>query len=488
MATIKWLHGVDGDFNNAPNWSGATVPGSGDLAEITAGGTYTVTTSQVNTVATLDMAKRATLDITDHHFVITGTGTSALAGTIDVTNLTALVLGTPPSTDTTFKNTGAIDLQSGTGAGDNAKLNIAGNVTLTGSGKINMSGDDAEIIVSQSTAATLNNDSIIAGDGVVGDLSDPLLTFVNGAKGVVDGNTPGGLLIATDGTTVTNFGLMEATTGSGFLILTGNVTQMGNGSVKAATSGATVLLESADITGGQYSTVKGGILWATEGTSANNQISNPKPIKNAGTIRAEGGNLLITGSVDNTTSGELVAGGATGSGILTVEGTVKGGQADLVDGDLVLEGSTSAKIIVAAGATGLVDLFDPAGFSGTVAGMSQAPDASLDLENIEFADDPTVNFNSTTHVLTVTDPVTGTTDKIKIVGTGTFNKSAAFDGSTLISDPPAGAAATHSAQLLAQSTAGFGVASAGITAHDHIATAGFTSSDALTSNSHQGHG
>jgi len=485
MATSKWVHGVNGDFDTASNWTDG-VPGIGDIAEITVGGTYTVTSSQVNTIGTLDLAKKATLDITDDFFGVSHTG--ALAGTIDVTNLTALGLGISLAPDTTtFKNTGTINLQSGNNAGDNAKLNISGDVTLTGNGKINMSGADAEI--TQQIAAALNNDSTIVGDGVIGAPHDSSLTFVNEAKGVVDGNTPGGLLVDTDETPVTNSGLMEATSGSGFLILTNDITQMGNGKIKSATSGATVLLESANITGGQYATVKGGILWATEGTSADNEISNPKPIDNAGIIKAEGGNLLITGSVDNTSTGALEAGGADGAGMVTVEGAVKGGQADLVGAsELVLEGSTSARVIVAAGSTGTINLFDPAGFTGTVAGMSQAPDASLDLENIEWDDDPTVNFNPTTHLLTVTDPVEHVTDTIKIVGTGTFSKSEAFDGSTLISDPPGGAGNAHNAQLLAQSIAAFGVLSSSTPAHHHDTTADVASREGLTTNSLQDHG
>ena len=103
------------------------------------------------------------------------------------------------------------------------------------------------------------------------------------------------------------------------------------------------------------------------------------------------------------------------------------------------------------------DLFDASKFTGTVAGMSSAPDAAIDLENIPFADGPMVAFNASTHLLTVTDPVTEKTDKIKIVGTGSFNSSMATDGSTLISDPPAAPVSVpNSVHLFTQSMASFG--------------------------------
>lgn len=479
MATSKWLHGVDGNFDTPSDWS-AGVPMLPDgVAEITASGTYTVTSSQGDAVGALDLAKKATLDIADHSFVITGTSTSALAGTIDVTNLTNLALGFP-SSDTAFNNTGTINLQSGSGPTDNAKLEIVGNVTLTGKGKVNMSGDDAEIVDGdgQATAGTLNNDSYIVGDGVVGDLTDARLTFNNDTKGVLNGNTSGGLLVATDGTTVTNSGVMEATTGSGLLILTGDINQMGKGSIKAATSGATVSLQSAIITGGQYSIVKGGILSADDG---GNVIMNTTPIKNAGTIQVEGGNLVI-GPVDNTGTGLLLVGGAQGAGAVGLNtSTVKGGKIEIAGGGYVnLVGPCSASVIVAAGATGSIGLFDPAGFTGTIAGLLQAPDASLDLVNIEYADDPTVEFNATKHLLTVTDPIKDITDTIKIAGpTGTFVKSKAPSGTTLISDPPAaGDTLTTRTQWFAQAVAAFGAqnglaASGAGNAADHLGSSEF---------------
>jgi hypothetical protein len=49
MTTVHWLDG-DGNWNTASDWSGRAVPGSSDDALNDAGGAYTVTSSQTNTV------------------------------------------------------------------------------------------------------------------------------------------------------------------------------------------------------------------------------------------------------------------------------------------------------------------------------------------------------------------------------------------------------------------------------------------------------
>ena len=455
MTTTSWSSAVSGDFNTASNWT-AGVPAAGDTALITVKGTYTVTSSAANSVGILEMAKDATLDIADHKVAVTsGTGTGSLAGTIDITNETALVLGADATT-TTFENAGTINVKSGTGTLNvNALLGVLGNVTLTGKGDVAMSGSDA-IIGTNSSAATFTNDSTISGHGVIGDVADLHLSFVNGSKGVVDGSSTG-LGIATDGGSVSNSGLMEATTGSGILTLLTAITQTAKGETKAATSGALVRLVNATVTGGKVSTVKGAFLSAPNGSSV---INVTTPIANHGTIEADGGTLDVAGVVKN--SGTLLAGGTATTSVLALQDAVTGGEAEIQDsGEIAFEGAASTAVTFDAGVTGTLDLFDALKFTGTVAGMSGNPDAAIELENMPFADGPSVNFDATKHLLTVTDPITGITDKIKIVGTGTFTKSAAFDGTTLISDPPASSAvapATNAPLLLAQAMASFGAA------------------------------
>src|ERR1700733_11539817 len=112
MSSHSWASSGNGDWNTASNWTNG-VPPAGGTALITASGTYTVTSSRENTVETLEMATGATLAINAHDFNLTkGTGSGALAGTIEISSATSLVLGTfnqqQNGGNTTYKNTGTI--------------------------------------------------------------------------------------------------------------------------------------------------------------------------------------------------------------------------------------------------------------------------------------------------------------------------------------------------------------------------------------------
>jgi hypothetical protein len=444
MTTTSWAKGVDGDFNTASNWT-AGVPDVLDAALITVKGTYTVTSSQTNIVASLEMAKDATLSIIDNDYVgiASGTGT-ALAGTIKIANSAGLSLGTD-STSTNFSNTGTIDISSETLV---TALSIAGTVTLTGDGKIVLSGSFPDSrLVSDGNPDTLTNGSTtsgntISGTGVIGDAN---MSFTNGAKGIIDADFKNDTL-AIESETFTNSGVMEATA-KGELVLETNITQTAGGKIKTASSGSSVALDGVTITGGTVSTVKGSTLASTSASS----ITTTTPIVNDGTIVAKGGNLFISGSVEN--QGTLEADGKT----LTITGTETGKGTAVIGGagNILFEGASSANVRFEAGSTGILDLADARQFTGSVAGMSAAPGAGIELQNIAFADHPTVRFKAKKHLLIVTDPVTHVTDKITIVGTGSFKASLAGDGiSTLITDPPTGTAS--SARLLVQSMASFG--------------------------------
>ena len=63
MATITWDTGVSGDFAAPDNWSTDTVPGSSDVADIDAAGTYTVTSSANEKVERLLVSGDAAMNI-----------------------------------------------------------------------------------------------------------------------------------------------------------------------------------------------------------------------------------------------------------------------------------------------------------------------------------------------------------------------------------------------------------------------------------------
>ena len=53
MTAISWNDAVNGDWNDASNWSTNTVPGSGDAVAISATGPYIVTISSADVADTL---------------------------------------------------------------------------------------------------------------------------------------------------------------------------------------------------------------------------------------------------------------------------------------------------------------------------------------------------------------------------------------------------------------------------------------------------
>jgi len=417
--TNSWKKAVSGDWNTGPNWT-AGVPVYGSTALITVPGTYTVTSSQNNALGNLEMESDATLSIASHELDITsGTGTGALAGTIAIAGSATLGLGVA-ATISTFNNTGTIEDSSLT----IADIAINGTVTLIGNGTISLT--NGQILGGGTNDTLINGDSssgnTISGSGQIGEGA---LDFVNGTKGVIEID---GFMLSVNTNTFSNSGLMEAT-GVGDLEFFSDVTQTATGKLQASGSGV-VDLNGGSIIGGTVSIGKGADLRVDTGTSL---IDAAKTIANAGTIDTFGGSLLIAGAVKNASTGTLFA----GFGTLGISGTVTGGTAHIAGASaLVFGGPSSADVTFDLSSAGILILDDATKFTGTVAGMLANPTASIDLENIPFADGSTVKFNSSTHLLTVTDAVTGITDKIKISGSaGTFTATEAADTSTLITDP-----------------------------------------------------
>lgn len=442
MTTSTWANGVSGSFNDMTKWTGNHVPVAGDTALITAPGTYTVTSSSANTIADLTMAKMATLAVSADLFSVTsGATANTLAGTITVADGAGLQFGADSHT-TRFDNTGAIDIES---TGDPTKLRIAGDVTLTGKGKVNLSGGDASL-VSDGVADTLTNSSTIAGAGQVGGT---LLSLTNATKGIVDANTSG-FKLSVMAANVSNAGLMESTGGT--LFLGTNITQQTNGKIKASASGSGIQLDGITIAGGTVSTAKGALIVPVSGTS---EINSSKAVINDGDILTNGGNLVIDGNLKNAKASVFQV--ELGSSI-KIGGAVSSGQAVFETGGGTIEFGGRSSADVAFDANGTLVLDDPAGFTGTVSGMTTNTGAAIDLENIKFSDAAGASYNSRTHVLTV-DTVTHGADKIKVASLDHVVFNEATDGSLLVSDPPASSAPAepNSAALLTQSMASFGV-------------------------------
>jgi len=438
--TTSWALPQNGDWNNPEAWT-VEIPQAADTVLITVKGpAYTVTADfPAEAARILEMTQKATLAISSGALHVTsGTGTGALDGTIAVGDDTVLDFGTDAA-PTTFDNNGAINL---TGS---SAIVISGAVTLTGKGKINLESSSS-FIDSDITPSTLTNSgNAISGMGNIGDSG---LSFVNGAKGIIDANSTGGIEIDT--ASFTNSGLMEAVGSGSQLVLQDDIEQNGKGQIKAS-GGQILLQDGATINGGAISIGKNSDLTNDLGNST---IETTTPIKNSGTIGPFGENLTIDGSIKNAGVLNTIFGGN-----LIIDGSVTGGTAEIGSGNLEFGGASSAKVTFEPGATGLLILDEPAEFKGTVFGMSSAPGAAIDLTNILFADDPSVNYSATKHLLTVADSHTGVTDKIKLVDTGNFSALPGTAGTTDISYAAVGAPPENSVIQLVQSMASFGATS-----------------------------
>lgn len=179
----------------------------------------------------------------------------------------------------TVTNTGTIQLQSGT-------LSMIGNATLTGSGSLIMSGSSQ--LNQNSASGSLTNQQLIHGSGTINEL--PLTN-----QGTIAADSSGNTLYLEGGVT-TNTSTLEAT-GGGTLQLDTVVNNSG-GKIEAL-SGSKVIFTNnfhSSINGGTLTTNGTGIIESQNGV-LDGTVNVPT---NAGTLEANGYELFIQGTVDNT--------------------------------------------------------------------------------------------------------------------------------------------------------------------------------------------
>ena len=92
---ILWNNSAGGNFNSAPNWAFAGVPGPADIAAMTLSGTYAVSSHVSNTVLGFTTGAGATLAITGSStFTATqGTATGINGGHVIVADGSTLKAG-----------------------------------------------------------------------------------------------------------------------------------------------------------------------------------------------------------------------------------------------------------------------------------------------------------------------------------------------------------------------------------------------------------
>lgn len=471
MASIKWEQPpVDGDWNTASNWVPAQVPTIGDSASLPGSTAYTVTSSQDNTIAQLQMSKKATLDVNAGVFWVTAGAQSGLAGAINVADDATLELGTDQTTApphkgpliSTFSNGGTITLLSGA---DPTELMISDYVTIIGNGDIVLSGTNDQI-VSTNFASTLDNsNNTISGVGTIGSAN---LYFINGPRGVVDANDMSGGELIID-TNFASAGKMEASNAGVLLFESGGAINSA-GIVETLDAGSYVELDSATLNGGKYSIIAGSFLNSVGGSS---EINSTKKIENAGQIGAEGGDLLITGPVDNTgtldANGHLldILGKVTGTGSATIEngGTLEFGTTGVgITQDVKFENTgagTETLEFNAAATNKATHIYD-----GVISGLSSTSDV-IDFAGLAFEGNttPTVGaFDATNDTTLVSltegkDVVSFTLSGDYVVGNFTVSEDGT--GGTQITDPPVAAATNTLVQAIASFNTSPGIADIG---------------------------
>ena len=271
-----------------------TVNGSTG-GSIAAGNGSTVTVQSSTLVGgTLSSTGTGAFQINDRGSILDGT-TSTInnAATFNVTNNNWLYI------QGTINNTGSININS---TGNDTRLRLNSNTTLTGNGVIFLNGSGANTFEGVTAGLTLtNNGNTLEGSGNL--FGGNSLIFVNGKGGVVNANGTAALVLSTPGHTITNAGTLEGT-GTGGLLITG-ATIVGTGGTLLAGAGSSVTLTSTTLTGGSM------------GAAATGQVT----IGNSSTVTldalaSDAGTILLnsTGSVTSLILSKSTS--LTGGGIL----------------------------------------------------------------------------------------------------------------------------------------------------------------------------
>ncbi|MDE8343538.1 MAG: hypothetical protein POG24_06940, partial [Acidocella sp.] len=251
MAKATWTNNAGGDFANAANWSTGSVPGSADDALLTAIGTYTVTSSQNETVNSLQMISTVTFSILGGTFdALNGSGSGTDAGLIEVGSGTAFEVGG------TLAGAGTVALNS---VNSTAQFLIGANATLSGGGKLTLNDNGNNYIIAAGGGLTLTNvNNIISGAGQLGYGS---LAINNQAGGTIDATgVANALILNAGGAVLTNAGLIEATGAGGFVVQSSTISQSGAGLIKAVGAGDNVVLNGGAISGGKLASSAGGMI------------------------------------------------------------------------------------------------------------------------------------------------------------------------------------------------------------------------------------
>ncbi|MGA2739325.1 MAG: hypothetical protein ABSG65_18030 [Bryobacteraceae bacterium] len=301
--------------------------------------------------------------------------TNSSTGTIDVVGanydaVNAVLKVTGPS----LSNSGTINLE-GNNLGD-AELEIAGNVALSGTGKIVLSNVATNIITGTATTDTLTNSSTIEGSGTIENIgivntgtiaanqSVPLLILpssgglnntgtlsVSAGDTMQIGTSAGGALTNFSGTTLgggtyTVGGTLQFGASGASIVTDGaNISLTGAGAQMINFGGGNLLTNLATITGAGSLTL--GTSWGTFTTTGS--------FTNNGTLAVGAGDKFIVDSADTLTNFSSSTDTLTG-GVYKITGLLEFKGANIVtnDASITLSGANS-KIDSSSGANALAN-------------------------------------------------------------------------------------------------------------------------------------
>ena len=430
------------DANNASATLALNNGGEADtnkgLMEATDGGNLTVIGSSVqNTGGIFRAATGSQIDLSNANITggsvqTSGTGAIdiingessasnlAFGANVEILNGDTLVLSGA------VRNFGVITEQSGSHGGS---LSISGAVTLSGTGSVNIGGQNAtgSDIGGAGSGAVLTNDSTIVGEGHIS------VALINGASGVVDAKDVNSALnFDNTNTTIANSGLIEST-GAGGLNINDAVTNGGAGKIEANSGAVNV----------NAAVSNAGLMEATGA----GQLNIDAGVTGAGTIEARGGVVTVNAGV----SGHLIV----DTGVL----------------DLTQSGVTNSVSFLGSGK---LELNNSQGYTGSISGFSKTGTNALDLTDIGFVSAGEATFvenkAGTSGLLTVTNgSVTATITLLGNYSTSKFVTSNDGNGGTKVVDPtaPGADSVAASARVFSGAMAAFG-ADAGAAVGGHL--------------------
>jgi len=267
-------------------------------------------------------------------------------------NTTLTLLGT-------ITNDGTIGLDS---SYHNTDLIIGSpTLTLTGGGQIVLGNyPDNRLYGAAGTDTLVNVNNTISG---AGQLGSGQLTLINDAAGIIDANDSNTLTLSSNGSTITNLGLIEAT-GTGGLSIQTAVNSTG-GTILAAN--ADVYLNGATMVGGLLSGTGSGA-FIVNGNSTLNGVAHP--LTNAATIDVNDNvTLTVLGVVNSTAAGTIALNSSYHNTDLIVSGTKT-----TFNGGTIELGNYPDNRVYGAATSNVLDLV-----GGTITGAGQLGAGQLTL-------------------------------------------------------------------------------------------------------------